>query len=227
MLSKLHRKLQKLKKVIRDSLARQKLMENNLSKRVNYFRYMDSCLDTPSTSSTQSSMFHTTSDSTIAATTAASQKEGKGPSLIAKLMGIEEYPSRPLQAALKKQFEEGEKTVSSQYLGNQLLRQSQSRNAHLRNVACNSTERKRNHLKKENPAKNPKVTKSVTKNVVSEESEKRIITDYKSDASPIKAGLADENPREEETDAFVSQSEWRYGLLELQELDYVVSSVEH
>nr|XP_028965363.1 uncharacterized protein LOC103406737 isoform X1 [Malus domestica] len=202
-------------------------MENNLSKRVNYFRYMDSCLDTPSTGPTQSSMFHTTSDSTIAATTAASQKEGKGPSLIAKLMGIEEYPSRPLQAALKKQFEEGEKTVSSQYLGNQLLRQSQSRNAHLRNVACNSTERKRNHLKKENPAKNPEVTKSVTKNVVSEESEMRIITDYKSDASPIKAGLADENPREEETDAFVSQSEWRYGLLELQELDYVVSSVEH
>ncbi|KAM1155327.1 hypothetical protein ACFX2I_026172 [Malus domestica] len=124
MLSKLHRKLQKLKKVIRDSLARQKLVENNLSKRVNYFRYMDSCLDTPSTGSTQSSMFHTTSDSTIASTTAASQKEGKGPSLIAKLMGIDEYPSRPLQAALKKQFEE----------------------------ACNSTERKRNHLKKENPA---------------------------------------------------------------------------
>ncbi|KAM1605188.1 hypothetical protein ACFX1Z_026082 [Malus domestica] len=187
---------QELKKVIRDSLARQKLVENNLSKRVNYFRYIDSCLDT----STQSSMFHTTSDATIAAT-AASQKEGKGPSLIAKLMGIEEYPSRPLQAALKKQFKEGEKTVSSQYLGNQLLRQSQSRNAHLRNVACNSTERKRNHLKKENPAKNPKVTKSVTKNVVSEESEKRIITDYKSDASPIKAGLADENPKEEEADA--------------------------
>ncbi|KAM1155326.1 hypothetical protein ACFX2B_025993 [Malus domestica] len=66
-----------------------------------------------------------------------------------------------------------------------------------------------------------------TKNVVSEESEKRIITDYKGDASPVKAGLADESPKEEETDAFVSQSEWRYGLLELQELDYVVSSVEH
>ncbi|CAN6564225.1 unnamed protein product [Malus baccata var. baccata] len=195
-------------------------MEIESLRRVNYFRYMDSCLDTPSTGSTQSSMFHTTSDSTIAATTAASQKEGKGPSLIAKLMGIEEYPSRPLQAALKKQFEEGEKTISSQYLGNQLLRQSQSRNAHLRNVACNSTERKRNHLKKENPAKNPK-----TKNVVSEESEKRIITDHKSDASPIKAGLADENPKEEETDAFVSQSEGRYGLLELQELDYVVSRI--
>ncbi|RXI05747.1 hypothetical protein DVH24_017789 [Malus domestica] len=70
-------------------------------------------------------------------------------------MGIEDYPSRPLQAALKIQFEEGEKTVSSQYLGNQLL-----------------------------------------------------------DASPIKAGLADENPKEEETDAFASQSEWRYRLIE-------------
>ncbi|TQD90482.1 hypothetical protein C1H46_023920 [Malus baccata] len=91
---------------------------------------MDSCLDTPSTCSTQSSMFHTTSDSTIAATTAASQKAGKGPSLIANLMGIEEYPSRPLQAALKKQFEEGEKTVSSQYLGNQLLRQSISKRSY-------------------------------------------------------------------------------------------------
>ncbi|CAN6564245.1 unnamed protein product [Malus baccata var. baccata] len=151
----------------------------NLSKRVNYFRYMDSCLDTPSTSLTQSSMFHTTSDSTIA------QQQ----LLIAKLMGIEDYPSRPLQAALKKQFEEGENCF-------------------------------KNHLKKENPAKDPK-----TKNVVSEESEKRIITDYKSDASPIKAGLADENPKEEETDAFVSQSEWRYGLLELQELDYVMSRI--
>ncbi|KAM1478789.1 hypothetical protein ACFX2I_026169 [Malus domestica] len=190
ILSKLHRKLQKLKEVIRDSLVRQKLVENT--------------------------------ESVEKATTAASQKAGKGPSLIAKLMGIEEYPSRPLQAALKKQFEEGEKTVSSQYLGNQLQQQSQSRNAHLRNVACNSTERKRNHLKKEYPAKDPK-----TKNVVSEESEKRIIMDYKSDASPIIAGLADENPKVEETDAFVSQGEWRYGLFELQELDYVMSSVEY
>ncbi|KAB2622978.1 hypothetical protein D8674_025160 [Pyrus ussuriensis x Pyrus communis] len=43
-----------------------------------------------------------------------------------RLMGIEEYPSRPLQVSLKKQFEEGEKTLSSQYLGNQLLRQSKS-----------------------------------------------------------------------------------------------------
>ncbi|KAM1046771.1 hypothetical protein EV1_025982 [Malus domestica] len=45
-----------------------------------------------------------------------------------------------------------------------------------------------------------------TKNVVGEESEKRIIMDDKSDASPFKAGLADENPKEEETDAYVSHS---------------------
>ncbi|KAM1478851.1 hypothetical protein ACFX2I_026222 [Malus domestica] len=50
------------------------------------------------------------------------------------------------------------------------------------NVARNSTERKRNHLRK-NPAKKPKVTKSVTKYVVCEESEKRIIMDDKSGAS--------------------------------------------
>ncbi|CAN6564279.1 unnamed protein product [Malus baccata var. baccata] len=37
------------------------------------------------------------------------------------------------------------------------------------------------------------------RNVVSEESEN-------SDASPIKAGIADQNPKEEETDAYVSQS---------------------
>lgn len=37
------------------------------------------------------------------------------------------------------------------------------------------------------------------RNIVSEESEK-------SDASPIKAGIADQNPKEEETDAYVSQS---------------------
>ncbi|KAM1046822.1 hypothetical protein ACFX2I_026211 [Malus domestica] len=59
------------------------------------------------------SMFHTTSDSTVA-TIAALHKAGKGPSLIAKLMGIVEYHSRSLQAAVKKQFEEGENTVSSQ-----------------------------------------------------------------------------------------------------------------
>ncbi|KAM2722990.1 hypothetical protein EV1_026016 [Malus domestica] len=52
------------------------------------------------------SMFHTTSDSTVA-TIAALHKAGKGPSLIAKLMGIVEYHSRSLQAAVKKQFEEG------------------------------------------------------------------------------------------------------------------------
>ncbi|KAM1812599.1 hypothetical protein ACFX11_026528 [Malus domestica] len=50
------------------------------------------------------------------------------------------------------------------------------------------------------------VRQNLTKNVVGEESEKRIIMDDKSDASPFKAGLADENPKEEETDAYVSHS---------------------
>ncbi|KAM1090065.1 hypothetical protein PS2_017418 [Malus domestica] len=108
---------EELKKVIRDSLARQQLVENteSVERGYNFFprRYMDSCLDTPSSSSSQSSMFHTTSDSTIA-TSAAPQKMGKGPSLIAKLMGIEEYPSRPSQAARRKQIDEGEKILSSQ-----------------------------------------------------------------------------------------------------------------
>ncbi|ONH98156.1 hypothetical protein PRUPE_7G233100 [Prunus persica] len=104
---------EELKKVIRDSLVKQKLVEDTtfVEKPYTFFpqRYMDSCSDSPSTSSSQSSMFHTTSDSTIAS--APPQKAKGGPNLIAKLMGIEEYP---LQATLKKQLEEGEKISSQQ-----------------------------------------------------------------------------------------------------------------
>lgn len=104
---------EELKKVIKDSLVKQKLVEDTTSveKPYTFFpqRYMDSCSDSPSTSSSQSSMFHTTSDSTIAS--APPQKAKGGPNLIAKLMGIEEYP---LQATLKKQLEEGEKISSQQ-----------------------------------------------------------------------------------------------------------------
>ncbi|CAN6699571.1 unnamed protein product [Malus baccata var. baccata] len=54
-----------------------------------------------------------------------------------------------------------------------------------------------------------------TKNVGSEESEKRIIMDDKSDASPIRAGLPDEFLRKKKHRCLCI-SERRYGLLELQ-----------
>ncbi|KAM5547771.1 hypothetical protein ABKV19_001973 [Rosa sericea] len=97
---------EELKKVIRDSLVRQKLFENTSTaeKGCAYSpqRYRDSYSDsTPSTSSSQSSMYHNSSEySSI-----ASQK-AKGPSLIAKLMGIEEYPLKSVQ--------EGEKVSKQQ-----------------------------------------------------------------------------------------------------------------
>lgn len=93
---------EELKKVIRDSLVRQKLFENTSTaeKGCAYSppqRYRDSCSEsTPSTSSSQSSMYHTSSE----LSSIASQK-AKGPSLIAKLMGIEEYPLKPLQEVEK------------------------------------------------------------------------------------------------------------------------------
>ncbi|XP_024180842.1 uncharacterized protein LOC112186611 isoform X2 [Rosa chinensis] len=97
---------EELKKVIRDSLVRQKLFENTSTaeKGCAYSpqRYRDSYSDsTPSTSSSQSSMYHNSSEySSI-----ASQK-AKGPSLIAKLMGIEDYPLKSVQ--------EGEKVSKQQ-----------------------------------------------------------------------------------------------------------------
>nr|XP_011458612.1 PREDICTED: uncharacterized protein LOC101295266 [Fragaria vesca subsp. vesca]XP_011458615.1 PREDICTED: uncharacterized protein LOC101295266 [Fragaria vesca subsp. vesca] len=97
---------EELKKVIRDSLVRQKFLENtSTAEKGSAYSpqtYRDSYSEsTPSTSSSQSSMYHNTSEYS-----SISSQKAKGPSLIAKLMGIVEYPLKSLQ--------EGEKVSNPQ-----------------------------------------------------------------------------------------------------------------
>ncbi|KAK8660572.1 hypothetical protein V6N13_051494 [Hibiscus sabdariffa] len=93
--------IEELREVIRDSLARQNLLPNlNVEeKRCFSGRFSDSASDIPSTSSSQSSTVQTNNftsmDSSISLT--ALDKKAKGPSLIAKLLGLEDMPSKPLQ----------------------------------------------------------------------------------------------------------------------------------
>lgn len=89
---------EELKKVIRESLARHNLLpKRNIQENDSFSgRHFDSASDLPSTSSSQSSMIRTSNfsstDSLISSAT--SQKKTKGPTLIAKLMGVEEFPSK-------------------------------------------------------------------------------------------------------------------------------------
>ncbi|XP_050368993.1 uncharacterized protein LOC126787097 isoform X2 [Argentina anserina] len=92
---------EELKKVIRDSLVRQKLLEDTSTaeKGSAYSpqRYRESyAANSPSTSSSQSTMYHNTSEYS-----SVSSQKAKRPSLIAKLMGIEEYPLNSLQESEK------------------------------------------------------------------------------------------------------------------------------
>ncbi|KAK8535454.1 hypothetical protein V6N13_081582 [Hibiscus sabdariffa] len=88
--------IEELREVIRDSLARQNLLPNlNVEeKRCFGGRFSDSASDIPSTSLSQSSTVRTNDftsmDSSISL--AALDKKAKGPSLIAKLLGLEEMP---------------------------------------------------------------------------------------------------------------------------------------
>lgn len=86
--------IEELKKVIRESLA----MHNLLNERNNEENF-DSGSDMPSTSSSQSSVIRisnfSSTDSLISS--AASTNKAKGPNLIAKLMGLEEIPSKAMQ----------------------------------------------------------------------------------------------------------------------------------
>ncbi|XP_039018740.1 uncharacterized protein LOC120150094 [Hibiscus syriacus] len=96
------------KEQIRDSLARQSLLPNvNVEeKRCFGGRVSDSASDIPSTSSSQSSTVRsdnfTFMDSSISL--AALEKKAEGPSLIAKLMGLDEMPSKPLQTYSRKEM---------------------------------------------------------------------------------------------------------------------------
>ncbi|KAJ7969600.1 DUF4378 domain-containing protein [Quillaja saponaria] len=97
--------VEELKKVVRDSLVRQNLLPSTTAEEI------DSALDFPSTSSSQSSIVYTDrlTDSSLSST--ASQDKKKGPNIIAKLMGLEEVPSKPSQATLQKLME-GEKILN-------------------------------------------------------------------------------------------------------------------
>ncbi|GLT48573.1 hypothetical protein SLA2020_221900 [Shorea laevis] len=97
--------IEELKKVIRESLARQNLLPDGKTEENAYLRgrYMESALDLPSTSSSQTSMVHTSNFSSTNSpmSSAASEKKAKGPTLVAKLMGLEEFPSKQLQTTTK------------------------------------------------------------------------------------------------------------------------------
>ncbi|KAK6236339.1 DUF3741-associated sequence motif - like 7 [Theobroma cacao] len=108
--------IEELRKVIRDSLARQNLLPNINAEEKRCFsgRYSDSASDIPSTSSSQSSTVQTDNftsmDSSISS--AALEKKARRPSLIAKLMGLEEIPSKSLQTISQREL--GSKKIFSQ-----------------------------------------------------------------------------------------------------------------
>lgn len=94
-----------LRNCIRDGLARQNLLpKKHGEEKISFHqKYLDSASEIASTSSSQSSFSHTnnysSTDSPLSSTT--SETKAKGPNLIAKLMGLEEIPSKPLQNQLK------------------------------------------------------------------------------------------------------------------------------
>lgn len=94
-----------LRNCIRDGLARQNLLpKKHGEEKIGFHqKYLDSASEIASTSSSQSSFSHTnnysSTDSPLSSTT--SETKAKGPNLIAKLMGLEEIPSKPLQNQLK------------------------------------------------------------------------------------------------------------------------------
>ncbi|XP_041006784.1 uncharacterized protein LOC121251571 [Juglans microcarpa x Juglans regia] len=108
--------IEELKKVINDSLARQNLLPNPSSEEMGFLtqRDSDTASEIPSTSSNKSLMVHSSdfcsTESSLSST--ASQKKSKTPNLIAKLMGLEELPSKTLQATLQEHLES--ERISSQ-----------------------------------------------------------------------------------------------------------------
>lgn len=95
---------EELKTVIKDSLVRQNLFPTTTTEG------LDSASEIPSTSSSQSSGVHTDrySDSSVSS---ATSKKVRGPNLVAKLMGIEDVPSRPFPADVQKPLH-GEKILN-------------------------------------------------------------------------------------------------------------------
>ncbi|CAK7337416.1 unnamed protein product [Dovyalis caffra] len=94
--------IDELKNAITDSLARQNLLPNRTTREKTSYerrtRDSVSASDVPSTSSSQSSMAQSSSShSTLSISAAAPPRKEKGPNLIAKLMGLEDMPSKQLQ----------------------------------------------------------------------------------------------------------------------------------
>ncbi|PON50544.1 hypothetical protein PanWU01x14_222590 [Parasponia andersonii] len=107
---------EELKKVIRESLVSQNLLSKARKHHDRAYCFPQRNLDSASTSespsttssTSQSSLARLNADSPTASASVAPQTT-KGPNLIAKLMGLEECPLKPLQATPQNQFE-GQKT---------------------------------------------------------------------------------------------------------------------
>ncbi|KAL9376734.1 hypothetical protein Peur_030854 [Populus x canadensis] len=100
--------IDELKKAITDSLGRHNLLPNRTTqeKTSKERRRRDSASDVPSTSSSQSSVAQSSSShSTRSIATAAPPRKENSPNLIAKLMGLEDMPSKPLQKHPHKQLD--------------------------------------------------------------------------------------------------------------------------
>ncbi|XP_030952415.1 uncharacterized protein LOC115975673 [Quercus lobata] len=102
--------IKELKKVIRDSLAKQNLLPNLTTQETGYLHQRDlsSASEIPSTSSNQSlnvDAYDFDSPDSSLSSKAPQKKEKKGPNLIAKLMGLEDLPSKTSQNTLQKHLE--------------------------------------------------------------------------------------------------------------------------
>lgn len=102
--------IEELKKVIRDSLAKQILLPNLTTQETGYLHQRDlsSASEIPSTSSNQSlnvDAYDFDSPDSSLSSKAPQKKEKKGPILIAKLMGLEDLPSKTSQNTLQKHLE--------------------------------------------------------------------------------------------------------------------------
>nr|POE74501.1 hypothetical protein CFP56_66586 [Quercus suber] len=102
--------IEELKKVIRDSLAKQNLLSNLTTQETGYLhqRDLNSASEIPSASSNQSlniDAYDFDSPDSSSLSPKAPQKKKKGPNLIAKLMGLEDLPSKTSQNTLQKHLE--------------------------------------------------------------------------------------------------------------------------
>ncbi|KAL0015470.1 hypothetical protein SO802_002539 [Lithocarpus litseifolius] len=99
--------IEELKKVIRDSLAKQNLLPNLTTQENLHQRDLSSASEIPSTSSNQSlnvdAYDFDSPDSSLPSK--APKKKKKGPNLIAKLMGLEDLPSKTSQNTIQKHLE--------------------------------------------------------------------------------------------------------------------------